>query len=65
MYQICQTNFPFPKVYWAPLVLDSSSSLKPREPDIFLEMENLFGISDIYNRSLTGNQIEIVLSIFF
>ena len=40
-------------------------SLTPREPDIPLEMENLFGISDTYKRSLKWKQIEIILSIFF
>ena len=35
-------------------------SLEPREPDIPLEMENLFGNSDTYKRSLTGKQIEII-----
>ena len=32
--------------------LDVNTSLTPREPDILLEMENLFGISDMYKRSI-------------
>ena len=31
---------------------EDHDSLTPREPDILLEMENLFGISDMYKRSI-------------
>ena len=39
--------------------LDVNTSLTPREPDILLEMENLFGISDMYKKASCENKLKL------